>query len=294
MTVTQRCRLAGRVSVVIYCADMTFDKNLHKLPQALSPSRLGDFSSCPRRYQYASIERIPQPATYATLKGRLVHYVLEHLMQLAPAERSVESALGLYGAAADEILTSSAKSDIEYSAELGETLRAEVTQIIHHYFSLENPEDVTTRVELPIRVSVESAPLFGILDRLDTNDDGDLVIVDYKTGAIPDERFLDKAFVNCQIYALLCQTEYGKLPKKIRLFYVGKGSANDAIAIKEKEVSQVVVDARGRQAVETWQTINEMYEAGNFPAMPNKNTCRFCAYKDRCPEYAEAKDRGNL
>ena len=58
---------------------MAFDQ---PLPQSLSPSRLSDFQACPRRYQHASIERIPQPASYASAKGRFVHYVFEHLFLL--------------------------------------------------------------------------------------------------------------------------------------------------------------------------------------------------------------------
>ena len=58
---------------------MTFTQ---ELPRSLSPSRLSDFQTCPRRYQYASVERIPQPASYATAKGRFVHYVFERLFML--------------------------------------------------------------------------------------------------------------------------------------------------------------------------------------------------------------------
>ena len=47
------------------------------LPKSLSPSRLADFQTCPRRYQHASVERIPQPASYATAKGRFVRHLLE-------------------------------------------------------------------------------------------------------------------------------------------------------------------------------------------------------------------------
>ena len=68
---------------------MTFEQ---PLPQSLSPSRLSDFQACPRRYQDASIERLPQPASYASAKGRFVHYVFEHLFLLDNSERTIERA----------------------------------------------------------------------------------------------------------------------------------------------------------------------------------------------------------
>jgi putative RecB family exonuclease len=66
---------------------MSFDQ---PLPKSLSPSRLADFQACPRRYQYASVERIPQPASYATAKGRFVHYVFEQLFLLEAGARTIE------------------------------------------------------------------------------------------------------------------------------------------------------------------------------------------------------------
>ena len=58
---------------------MTFER---PLPASFSPSRLQDFQSCPRKFQHASIDRIPQPATKATALGRFVHYVLEQVFKL--------------------------------------------------------------------------------------------------------------------------------------------------------------------------------------------------------------------
>ena len=52
---------------------MSFDQ---PLPTSLSPSRLADFQACPRKYQHASVERIPQPASYASAKGRFVQKVV--------------------------------------------------------------------------------------------------------------------------------------------------------------------------------------------------------------------------
>ena len=89
---------------------MAFEQTL---PQSLSPSRLADFQTCPRRYQYASIERIPQPATYATAKGRFVHFVFEQLFLLPAGERTIERAREFIPGAIDEVLTEDVRRDIE-------------------------------------------------------------------------------------------------------------------------------------------------------------------------------------
>src|SRR5580658_1997510 len=88
---------------------MTFTQ---ELPHSLSPSRLSDFQACPRRYQYASIERIPQPASYATAKGRFAHFVFEQLFNLSPEQRTIERAREFLPAAVEEILTDDVRVDI--------------------------------------------------------------------------------------------------------------------------------------------------------------------------------------
>src|ERR1035437_10877005 len=88
---------------------MTFEP---PLPKSLSPSRLADFQAGPRRYQYAAVERIPQPASYATAKGRFVHFVFERIFELAAEERTVEHAREFVDPAIEAILTDDARREI--------------------------------------------------------------------------------------------------------------------------------------------------------------------------------------
>ena len=160
------------------------------LPQSLSPSRLSDFQTCPRRYQYASIERIPQPASYATAKGRFAHFVFEQLFKLAPAERTIDNAREFIAPAVEEILTEDVRADIAMDDAMLAKLIAETDSIITTYFLMEDPTQVSSEgVELRLGATVNGAPLFGILDRLDRDDDGTLAIVlcdlDLPVAAIP-------------------------------------------------------------------------------------------------------------
>lgn len=247
------------------------------LPSALSPSRLADFQACPRRYQHASIERIPQPASYATAKGRFVHYVFEHLFLLPPEERTLEAARGFVEPAKAEILNADVRSEINLDEEMLARLLAETESIITGYFEMEVPSTIASEgVEMRIGVDVAGAPLFGILDRLDRDPDGSLTIVDYKTGKLPNRNYDSQTFANTELYAALCEAELGERPTSIRLMYVAHGESI------ERPVSIVNVSARARAAVGAWTKINRYYADGDFPATPSKNACRFCSFKDRC------------
>lgn len=247
------------------------------LPASLSPSRLADFQACPRRYQHASVDRIPQPATYASAKGRLVHYVFEHLFLLPAEERTKQAASQLLAPATTEILTPEVRGDIGLDDAMLDGLLEEAEAIITRYFEMEDPAKVRSEgVELRIGVDVAGAPLFGILDRLDRDPDGSLTIVDYKTGGLPNRSFDSYTFANTELYAALCEAERGERPTKIRLMYVAHGQSI------ERPVSIVNVNARARSAVSAWGKINRYYEDGEFPATPSKRACRFCSFKDLC------------
>ncbi len=253
---------------------MSFDQ---PLPAALSPSRLQDFRACPRRFQYSAVERIAQPATYATTKGRLVHWVLEHLHRLEATERTPTAAREFVEPAEAAILSESVRDDLALDDALLAKLRRETDAIIDVYFSMEDPRLVTNEgVELRVNVDLDGVPMLGILDRLDRLADGTLVIVDYKTGSLPNRNFDTQTFANAELYAALCLASTGELPTTIQLLYVAKGQTI------ERTVTEVVVRARARAARDAWDTIERYHDAGSFPATPSTNTCRFCAYTERC------------
>ena len=253
---------------------MTFEQ---PLPKSLSPSRLADFQSCPRKYQHASIERIPQPASYASAKGRFVHYVFESLFRLSPPERTLERTREFITPAVDAVLTEDVQVDIAMDDAMLATLVAETEEMIATYFEMEDPSTVNQEgVELRLGVTIDDTPLFGILDRLDRDPDGSLVIVDYKTGGLPNRNYDSSTFANAELYAALCQAKLGERPARIRLLYVAQGQAI------ERDVTDVVVSARTDAAVKAWARINRYYADGEFPATPSSNSCRFCSFKDIC------------
>jgi putative RecB family exonuclease len=247
------------------------------LPVALSPSRLQDFQACPRRFQHASIERIRQPATYATAKGNFVHAILESLFLLPANERTIERAREFVDGAKEEVMTIEVREEIGLTDVTEAKLLREIEAILVKYFAMEDPTLVHEEgVERKINASVEGVPMLGILDRLDRNDDGSLTIVDYKTGSLPNRNFDAKTFANAEIYAALCEEALGERPKNIRLLYVAHGESI------ERTVTTPVIIARKNAARNAWERIVTYYEQGSFTATPSNNTCRFCAFKDLC------------
>src|SRR3954462_5862708 len=64
---------------------------------SLSPSRAGDFMTCPLLYRFRVIDRLPERPSPAAVRGTLVHAVLERLFDLPAAERTAPAGLELLG-----------------------------------------------------------------------------------------------------------------------------------------------------------------------------------------------------
>src|SRR5690349_25160401 len=62
---------------------------------ALSPSRAADFMSCPLKYRFRVVDRLPEKPSSAAVRGTVVHAVLERLYDLPRGQRTLEQAAGM-------------------------------------------------------------------------------------------------------------------------------------------------------------------------------------------------------
>jgi putative RecB family exonuclease len=255
---------------------------LAALPSSISPSRISTFTDCPRMFQYQSIDRLEQPPTKWTLKGTLVHAALEGLYAAAPGERSTAFALELLdrAAATPEILEGFETLGLDDAA--ARAFVEDAATLVHNYFELEDPRDVdAVGVELRLETELEVGrgsdvlPLRGIIDRLDRDAEGNLVVVDYKTGRAPGPGRERSKMTGVETYALLCERVLGVRPVAVRLLYLR------APLIVEREVLPTAVARQERRAVEVWRAITKAHATGAFRPSPGP-LCGYCAYADRC------------
>src|SRR5215510_14634629 len=76
----------------IVTADPPADPAARPAGPSLSPSRAGDFLTCPLLYRFRVIDRLPEPPSAAAARGTLVNAVLERLFDEPPARRTPETA----------------------------------------------------------------------------------------------------------------------------------------------------------------------------------------------------------
>lgn len=248
---------------------------------SLSPSRAGDFLTCPLLYRLRSIDRLPSPPSEAAVRGTLVHAVLEDLFDLPAAQRTLERATGLVPAAWDRVLAE--QPDVaelfDDPDELTDWLGG-ATTLLTSYFALEDPRRYEpAERELKVEVVLDGGLLLrGIVDRLDVAPDGRLRVVDYKTGKAPREAYEAKAMFQMRFYALVLWRTRGVIPTVLQLMYLGDGQVLRYTPDEEDLL------ATERKLLALWGAIERATQARDFP--PRKGPlCGWCEHQPICPEF---------
>jgi len=257
-------------------------------PYGVSPSRVNQIESCPRQYQYSSIDKLPEKKKMETYRGTVFHAILEEMFNQTaetPELRTVDYTLALMREMFRGLVTP------EYAEEMGideqgiQVFGRDVAKYIRTYFTMENPEKITSEgIEIKMDVDMGGWTLRGILDRLDRDPDGSLVIVDYKTGKVPTDKYKAAAILPAKIYAYLCEQVLGERPKQIRLLYVQFGKTL-VIDVTDEDVRYAE-----RRVREAWAKIEGWYNAGYFPPIANNLCDKWCSFKDICPLYSTTPD----
>lgn len=156
---------------------------------ALSPSRAGDFMTCPLLYRYRSIDKLPEAPSPAAVRGTVVHKVLEDLFDLAAAERTPERAREMLAPSWEALLEAEPGLAEMFAGEDGPEIGAwlaECRQSLEKYFELEDPTRLEpAERELYVEALLDSKLLIrGFVDRLDVAPDGRIRVVDYKGLAV--------------------------------------------------------------------------------------------------------------
>jgi putative RecB family exonuclease len=249
------------------------------LPTSLSPSKVSSFTDCGLAFRFSAIDHLPEPPSVAATRGTLVHAALERLFCLEPPERTFERALGCLDDAAAALRDHPEFSGLELDAEAEATFLEEARALVERYFRLEDPTTITPiGIELKLEVEVGGVRLRGIIDRLELDADGELVVTDYKTGRAPGERQEQQRLAGVAFYSLLCERLFGQRPAKVQLLYLA-----DPVAIISVPTDR---STRGveRKLAAVWTAVERACEREDFRPNPGR-LCDWCAFKAYCPSF---------
>lgn len=248
--------------------------------ETLSPSRAGDFKTCPQLFRFRAIDHLPEPTTPHQARGTTSHLALQRFYELERAERSPTRLYDLFRQAWTELRQDAEFADLFASEEEERQWGIDSLALLANYFQLEDPNsfDPLER-ELDLTQPIGEGMLIrGILDRVDRRPDGHIVITDYKTGTAPPETYSIPAFFALKIYALLIRRQLGETPVEVRLLYLN-GPTMYRFPVDDRQL-----DAMERQLSALWTAIDRAIERNHFPPRTGP-LCNYCSFKSQCPAW---------
>ncbi|MEU8815728.1 PD-(D/E)XK nuclease family protein [Actinoplanes sp. NPDC048796] len=251
-----------------------------------TPSKLGAFTDCPRRYKYAYVERPAPPKgppwAHNSL-GASVHTALKNWYGL-PADRRDPSVLPklLKSTWVREGYRDTDQERAAYRAALG---------WLETYVSGLDPEDEPLGVERTVAAKTAVLALNGRADRIDSRpgpNGPEAVIVDYKTGRTGTDADDARGSMALALYAYAAQRVFRRPSYRVELHHLPTGTVSAHEHTEESLARQV------RRAEDTARDImaaERAVAAGadpdtEFPTNPGP-LCGWCDFRKICPAGAE-------
>jgi putative RecB family exonuclease len=249
---------------------------------AISPSRAGDFMSCPLMYRFRTIDRLPEAPSPDAVRGTVVHKVLEDLFDLPAHDRTPDRAADMLVPAWEVLLETEPALAEMFTGEGPDVASwlASCRTVLDTYFDLEDPRRLEPADrELYVEALLDSKLLLrGFVDRIDVAPDGRIRVVDYKSGRSPGLGFEAKALFQMKFYALVIWRLRGVVPSMLQLIYLGNGE------ILRYEPDEDDLRATERKVEAIWDAISEARASGVFEPSPGRQ-CDWCAFKAHCPAW---------
>ena len=150
---------------------------------------------------------------------------------------------------------------------------------MRNYFRLEDPTTIRSiGLELRVEAEIDGIRLRGIIDRLELDADGELVVTDYKTGSAPSTQHERKRLSGVHIYSLLCEQLLGRRPRTVQLLYL-----KSPLAITTQPSDRSTRGTR-RTLGAVWQAVERACDREDFRPQPSR-LCDYCAFQAYCPSF---------
>jgi putative RecB family exonuclease len=249
------------------------------LPSTLSPSKVSSFTECGLAFRFSAIDRLPEPPSAPASKGTLVHAALERLFVLPPAERTVAAALTCLDQAIEAFRSDPDFTGLHLTAEDEAAFLDDAEALVRRYFDLEDPTTVhPIGLELRLEATIGNLRLAGIIDRLELDADGRLVVTDYKSGKAPKANYERGRLGGVHFYSFLCEQLFGQRPARVQLLYLADPLA---IVVEPNEQSTRGLE---RKVTAVWSAIERACDREDFRPRPGR-LCDWCTFQAYCPAF---------
>ncbi len=240
------------------------------LPTYFSFTQFKTFESCPYKYRFSYLLKIPTPGKAIFSYGSTIHNTLEKFLKSKTTD--LKELIKIYEQEWINDWYETKKQKQEYFESGKKSL-----ELFLKDFKQFKPEVLLINekpaLEQSFNLKIANTSIYGKIDRIDVLDDG-VEIIDYKTGKAK-EKLDSNDKKQLLIYQLAAKEVLGLNPVRLTYYYTDKGQklhflGSDAEMEKEKQ--------------DLTELISEIKKS-DFKPSPGWQ-CKFCDFKDIC-EFAK-------
>lgn len=236
----------------------------------LSYFQVEDYITCPLKYKFRHVLRIPVLPHHTLVFGRVLHNVIHfYLRKKMTGEKIAER----------ELFEEYERSWINegFLSREHEELRKEAgKRALALFYSREEASDyVPSLLEKSFKWQEEKVKFIGRWDRIDQRAEG-VVIIDFKASEVKDQKEADrraKESLQMDLYALSFLKTQDSLPLETQLYFLESNIIGHAHK-GEKELEK---------AREKIREVESGMRRADFEAKPDWHSCMNCEFKTICP-----------
>lgn len=237
---------------------------------SLSYYQIDDYLTCPLKYKYVNILRVPIMEHHTVIYGRAMHEAVcvyyQHL--LAGKKMQLGELLNTF----EESFDPQGFLDLKHQEE---RFRIGKAALARFYEQEQQKKSRPFLIEKDFSFIFENNKINGRFDRVD-QEEGDAVIIDFKTSDITKQADADKRAKESMqmcLYALAYQHISGKLPKRVELHFLESGIVGSSV-IRAEDLEKITLKIK---------KVSEGIRRQEFNAVPGYMACQYCAYCQVCP-----------
>ncbi len=237
----------------------------------LSHRRIDDYLTCPMKYRYIHILKLPIRRHHSVIFGSAIHQAIKRYNVAKHAGNTVSIS------ELEDTFRSSWYSEGFLTRQHEQLRLEEGLEALGNFYQHEEAADQTPKyVEKRFSFYEAGAKVVGIYDRIDVTDE-DGVIIDYKTSQVSDKKHAMRRTKNSRqlrIYCLAYEHLFSKLPARVELRFLTPEVVIGAYEPTQKTIEKAIND------IEATVTGIRNQE---FAPDPGYLACRYCPYSGICP-----------
>ncbi len=237
----------------------------------LDSHKIDDYLTCPLKYKYARILRVPLEVHHTIIYGKAIHEAIREYNQRKLQNRAVTE---------DDLIRAfkaNWRSEGFISREHEDQRLAYGQEVLKEFFAQQEAGGARpTYVEEPFKLRLDNNLIVGRWDRVDESGDGSAYVIDYKSSDVNEpEKAREQTVKSRQLrlYALAYEARFNRPVTGWRLHFLDTGLIGESsrkARLLEKTKEDVLRAAEG-------------IRRRDYAPDPGPMKCPFCAYQDICP-----------